>query len=132
MLKNIINKIGFNSNNQFIGFLSVVPSGQIIYSAFEAFTGTFYNLLLEVLNMGILFTLIGSAIFFYVPAGWVNNRFSVGSILISSLLVHFISMMVIIVLQPTFNVLAIIAGIWDLTDAVFWPSVVSGVFFMLT
>lgn len=95
MLKNIINKIGFNPNNQFIGFLSVVLSGQIIYSAFGAFKGTFYNLLLEVLN--------------------IDNT----------------QMMVIIVLQPTFTVLAIIAGIWDLTDAVFWPSVVSGAFFML-
>ncbi len=75
-------------------FFSVVMSGQIIYSAFEAFKGTFYNLLLEVLKidntqMGILFTLIGSAMFFYIPAGWVNNRFSVKSILITSLLIRF-------------------------------------------
>ena len=76
---NVFEKIGFTSRNQLFGFFSVVMSGQIIYSAFEAFKGTFYNLLLDVLQidntqMGILFTLIGSAMFFYIPAGWVNNR----------------------------------------------------------
>lgn len=129
---NLLAKVGFNTNKQFYGFLSVVMSGQIIYSAFEAFKGTFYNLLLEVLKidntqMGILFTLIGSAMFFYIPAGWVNNRFSVKSILITSLLIRFISMMAIITLQPDFTVLIVIAAIWGLVDAIFWPAVVNGV-----
>ncbi|MBV7299704.1 MFS transporter [Enterovibrio paralichthyis] len=134
-MKKLISKIGFDSNKQFYGFMSVVFSGQIIYSAFEAFKGTFYNLLINVLNidntqMGILFTLIGSAMFFYIPAGWVNNRFSVRSILMTSLMVRFISMMYIIIFQPDFAVLAVIAGIWGMTDAVFWPSVVNGVSLM--
>lgn len=128
-------KIGFTSRNQIFGFFSVVMSGQIIYSAFEAFKGTFYNLLLEVLQidntqMGVLFTLIGSAMFFYIPAGWVNNRFSVRSILMSSMLVRFLSMMVIIFLKPDFNVLVIIAGLWGIVDAIFWPAVVNGVALM--
>lgn len=131
-MNKLIGKIGFDSNKKFYGFLSVVMSGQIIYSAFEAFKGTFYNLLLDVLSidntqMGILFTLIGSAMFFYIPAGWVNNRFSVKSILMTSLVVRLISMMYIILFQPEFTVLAVIAGIWGLTDAVFWPAVVNGV-----
>lgn len=131
-MQKLISKIGFGSGNQFLGFLSVVLSGQIIYSAFEAFKGTFYNLLLEVLSidntqMGVLFTLIGSAMFFYVPAGWVNNRFSVRSILVTSLMVRFVSMMFIITFQPEFTALAVIAGIWGITDAVFWPAVVNGV-----
>ncbi|OED43578.1 transporter [Endozoicomonas sp. (ex Bugula neritina AB1)] len=134
-MKKLIEKIGFSNNNQFLGFMSVVLSGQIIYSAFEAFKGTFYNLLLEVLSidntqMGILFTLIGSAMFFYIPAGWVNNRFSVRSILVSSLMVRFVSMMAIIMFEPGFTALAVIAGIWGITDAIFWPAVVNGVSLM--
>ncbi|WP_019612765.1 MFS transporter [Psychromonas ossibalaenae] len=128
----LLKKIGFSSKKQCYGFFSVVMSGQIIYSAFEAFKGTFYNLLLEVLSidntqMGILFTLIGSAMFFYIPAGWVNNRFSVKSILMTGLFVRFISMMFIIIFAPGFMVLAVIAGLWGLVDAIFWPAVVNGV-----
>ncbi len=39
---NIFEKIGFTSVNQLFGFFSVVMSGQIIYSAFEVFKGTYY------------------------------------------------------------------------------------------
>ena len=131
----IFEKIGFSSRKQVIGFFSVVMSGQIIYSAFEAFKGTFYNLLLEVLQidntqMGVLFTLIGSAMFFYIPAGWVNNRFSVRSILMTSLMVRFASMMTIILFKPDFNFLIVIAAIWGIVDAIFWPAVVNGVTLM--
>ncbi|HDO1331817.1 TPA: MFS transporter [Aeromonas veronii] len=131
----LMNKVGFDTKNQFYGFLSVVFSGQIIYSAFEAFKGTFYNLLLEVLQVdntqiGLLFTLIGSAMFFYIPAGWVNNRFSVKKILMCSLVVRLLSMMYIVCFQPAFSFLAIIAAIWGVTDAIFWPAVVNGVTIM--
>lgn len=132
---NVFEKIGFTSRNQLFGFLSVVMSGQIIYSAFEAFKGTFYNLLLEILSidntqMGILFTLIGSAMFFYIPAGWVNNRYSVRSILMTSLMVRFLSMMTIIVFTPSFSILIVIAALWGVIDAIFWPAVVNGVTLM--
>jgi MFS family permease len=131
----LLEKIGFDTNKKFYGFLSVVMSGQIMYSAFEAFKGTFYNLLLEVLNisnteMGILFTLIGSAMFFYIPAGWVNNRYSIRSILMTSLSIRFASLMAIILLKPGFTYLAVIAGLWGLIDAIFWPAVVNGVALM--
>lgn len=132
---NLMNKAGFSNKNQFWGFLAVVLSGQIIYSCFEAFKGTFYNVLLEVLGitnteMGILFSLIGIAVFFYVPGGWINNRFSVKSILITSLFTRMLSVFIIIFFNPSFKVLSVIATIWGLTDAVFWPSVLNGVTLM--
>ncbi len=80
--------------------------------------------------MGILFTLIGSAMFFYIPARRVNNRCSVKSILITSLSIRFLSMMAIIFLQPSFSVLLVIAGIWGLVDAAFWSAVVNDVILM--
>lgn len=131
----LINKAGFSNNNQFYGFLAVVLSGQLIYSCFEAFKGTFYNVLLQVLGitntqMGMLFSLIGIAVFFYVPGGWVNNRFSVRSILITSLISRMLSVFVIVFFNPSFSVLSAIATIWGLTDAVFWPAVLNGVTMM--
>ncbi|HGB6406426.1 TPA: MFS transporter, partial [Salmonella enterica subsp. enterica serovar Oranienburg] len=130
-----LQKIGFKSKKQIIGFLSIIMSGQIIYSAFEAFKGTFYNVMLQSLNinntqMGVIFTLIGSAMFFYIPAGWVNNRYSVKSILMSSLLIRFITMIYIIIASPDFVILSVIAAIWGITDAIFWPAVVNGVTLM--
>ncbi|AGH82405.1 MFS transporter [Psychromonas sp. CNPT3] len=131
----ILEKIGFTSNKKFYGFLSIVMSGQIMYSAFEAFKGTFYNLLLEVLSItnteiGVLFTLIGSAMFFYIPAGWVNNRFPVKNILMISLFVRFLSLMSIIIFAPGFSYLVVIAGLWGVIDAIFWPAVLNGVTLM--
>lgn len=125
-------KLGFENKKQVYSFLSVVMSGQIIYSAFEAFKGTFYNLLMETLGvtntqMGILFSLIGISMFFYIPGGWVNNRFSVRKILLVSLAVRFLTTLVILFFSPTIKVLYVITAIWGLTDAVFWPAVVNGV-----
>ncbi|MCD2255608.1 MFS transporter [Agrilactobacillus fermenti] len=127
-----LNKFGFNSNNQLWGFLSVVMAGQIIYSAFEAFKGTFYDLLLKVLGvsnaqLGVIFSLIGISVFFYIPGGWINNRFSVKSILITGLLIRMLTVFIIVFLQPSFTLLRIIAIIWGLTDAFFWPAVLNGV-----
>jgi len=128
----LMEKIGFKEKKQMWAFLTVVMSGQIIYSAFEAFKGTFLLMLTNVLGitnaeMGILFSLIGIAMFFYVPGGWFNNRFMIRDILMTSLAVRFITLMVIIFFAPSFKILAIIATIWGLTDAVFWPAVVNGV-----
>lgn len=125
-------KIGFSTARQFSGFLSVVVSGQIIYSAFEAFKGTFYELLLQVLNvnnaqLGVLFSLIGTSIFFYIPGGWINNRFSVRSIIVVSLIIRFATVLVMVFANPSFNVLKIIAFIWGVVEAVFWPAVLNGV-----
>ncbi|EHJ07101.1 MFS transporter [Staphylococcus simiae] len=133
-MKKILDRLGFDNKHNFIGFLTVITAGQLIYSSFEAFKGTFYNLLLEVLNvsnaeLGTLFSLIGIAVFFYIPGGWINNRFSIKSILIFGLVVRFITMSVIIFFTPNFTVLKCIAIIWGLIDAVFWPAVLNGIIF---
>ncbi len=65
-------------------------SGQIIYSAFEAFKGSLMIPLQQMLGItqtqfGILMSYIGIAMFLYVPAGWINNRFKVRTIILWSL-----------------------------------------------
>lgn len=133
-MQKILDKLNFKDRKTLIGFLSVVTAGQLIYSSFEAFKGTFYNLLLEVLNvsnaeLGAIFGLIGISIFFYIPGGWINNRFSIKSILIVGLLIRFLTISVIIFFSPTFQVLKIIAIIWGIVDSFFWPAVLNGVIF---
>lgn len=125
-------KLGFKDNGQLKGFLSVVLAGQLIYSSFEAFKGTFYDLLLKVLHvsnaqLGIIFSLIGISVFFYIPGGWINNRFSVKSILVTGLLIRMVSVFFIVFSTPSFGVLQVIATVWGLTDAFFWPAVLNGV-----
>lgn len=129
---NIKEKLGFKDNDQLKGFLSVVLAGQLIYSSFEAFKGTFYDLLLKVLNvsnaqLGVIFSLIGISVFFYIPGGWINNRFSVKSILVTGLLIRMLSVFIIVFTTPSFAMLQVIATIWGLTDAFFWPAVLNGV-----
>lgn len=131
-LRAFAEKNGFHSKNQIIGFLTVVLSGQLIYSSFEAFKGAFYDLLLKVLGLnnaqlGVIFSLIGISIFFYLPGGWLNNRFSVKSLLIAGIAVRFVGVMVIIFMKPSFNILRIIAISWGLVDSFFWPAVLHGV-----
>lgn len=133
-MQKILDKLNFKDHKTLIGFLSVVTAGQLIYSSFEAFKGTFYNLLLDVLNvsnaeLGAIFGLIGISIFFYIPGGWINNRFSIKSILIVGLLIRFLTISVIIFFSPTFQVLKIIAIIWGIVDSFFWPAVLNGVIF---
>ncbi|GGI42625.1 MFS transporter [Mammaliicoccus stepanovicii] len=133
-MNKMIDKLGLENKQALIGFLSVITAGQLIYSGFEAFKGTFYNLLLEVLNvsnaeLGAIFGLIGISVFFYIPGGWINNRFSIRSILIFGLAVRFITMCIIVFFTPSFAVLKVIAVIWGLIDAFFWPAVLNGVIF---
>ncbi|MCI1290584.1 MAG: hypothetical protein LKG31_03265 [Lactobacillus sp.] len=49
--KGLVKKLGFKSRNQFTGFMSVVLTGQLIYSCFEALKGVFYNMLLKMLHL---------------------------------------------------------------------------------
>nr|WP_250544640.1 MFS transporter [Canibacter zhuwentaonis] len=135
-VQKIINKLGLENRKALVGFLSVITAGQLIYSSFEAFKGTFYNLLLDVLQvnneeLGIIFSLIGISIFLYIPAGWVNNRFSIRSILITGLIIRFATMSIIIFFTPPFDVLKIIAFTWGVVDAVFWPAVLNGIVFFI-
>lgn len=113
-------------------FLTVVMSGQIIYSAFEAFKGSLMLPLQEMLGItqtqyGILMGYIGIAMFFYVPAGWINNRFKVRTILFWSLGFRLVTYLVVFLFSPSFAILTVVAISWGILDAIFWPAVVNGV-----
>ncbi|MCW0998263.1 hypothetical protein OJ929_10215, partial [Streptococcus anginosus] len=62
-------------------------AGQLVYSTFEAFKGSLMLPLTHALGIGVddfgvLMGWLGIALFLYVPGGWVNNRFTIRSILI--------------------------------------------------
>lgn len=129
---------GFDSHQQLTAFLTVVFSGQIIYSAFESLKIPFYGRLVEYYGLtdtqfGLMFMALGVAVFFYIPGGWVNNRFNARSVLIVGLLYRCFSALVMILgtphLSPSwkFPVMFTIALTWGVWDAVFWPAVVKGV-----
>lgn len=130
--KGLVKKLGFKSRNQFTGFMSVVLTGQLIYSCFEALKGVFYNMLLKMLHLnnaqlGVIFSLIGIAIFFSIPGGWVNNRFSVKSILITSMMIRMITVFIMLLCNPSYTVMKVIACIWGIVEGIFWPSCLNGV-----
>lgn len=130
--KSLLDKLGFHNRRQLTGFLSIVFTDQVIYDAFDAFKGPFYNVLLKMLHLnntqlGLIFSLIGISVFFYIPGGWINNRFSVKSILITSMMIRMFTTFIVIFFNPNFTVLEVIATIWGITDAVFWPAVLNGV-----
>lgn len=113
-------------------FLTVVMSGQIIYASFEAFKGSLMLPLQEMLSItatqyGILMGYIGIAMFLYVPAGWIHNRFKVRSIIFWSLGWRLVTYMVLFLMTPSFMVMSIIAISWGILDAIVWPAVVNGV-----
>lgn len=127
-----LSKQGFNSRQQIMAFLTVVFSGQIIYSSFESFKIPFYQQLVNYYGLtdtqfGLLFTMLGIAVFFYIPAGWVNNRFHVRQVLISSLSYRLVTALILILLRPNFTVMLVITFTWGVVDAIFWPAVVKGV-----
>lgn len=118
------------------GFLTVVLAGQITYSAFEAFKGSLILPLTEVLGIGVddfgvLMGFLGIAMFFYVPAGWVNNRFTIRSILVAWSAWR-LGTFLILYLWPglPFKGMIVIAISWGIWDAIGWPAVVNGVSFM--
>ncbi|MCH3990973.1 MAG: hypothetical protein LKF01_02025 [Lactobacillus sp.] len=111
--KGLLAKLGFHDHKQLAGFLSIVFTGQVIYDAFDAFKGPFYNVLLKMLHLtntqlGVVFSLIGISVFFYIPGGWINNRFSVKSILITAMMIRMFTTFVVIFFNPSFTVLEVI------------------------
>lgn len=129
---------GFETRQQLSAFLTVVFSGQIIYSAFESFKIPFYERIVQYYGLtdtqfGLLFTALGVAVFFYIPGGWINNRFNTRSVLIVGLIYRCITALTMILMAPTlqpdakFIVMFVIALTWGMWDAVFWPAVVKGV-----
>ncbi|SDU77842.1 MFS transporter [Arcanobacterium phocae] len=123
---------GFHSKEQVAAFLTVVFSGQIIYSAFESFKIPFYERLVEFYGLtdtqfGLLFTMLGVAVFFYIPAGWVNNRFNARTVLMWGLAYRCVTALIMIILRPAFSFMLVITFTWGVIDAIFWPAVVKGV-----
>lgn len=113
-------------------FLTVVMSGQIIYSAFEAFKGSLMLPLQDMLGItqtqfGVLMGYIGIAMFLYVPAGWINNRFKVRTIIFWSLAWRLVTYLILFLFLPSFAVMSVIAISWGVLDAIVWPAVVNGV-----
>ncbi|QPK81944.1 MFS transporter [Schaalia sp. ZJ405] len=129
---NFLQRNGFESKQQIAAFFSVVFSGQLIYSAFESFKMPFYERLVQYYGLtdtqfGLLFTALGVAVLFYVPAGWVNNRFNTRTVLIGGLIYRCITSLILILCVPPFPVMFAIALTWGVLDAIFWPAVVKGV-----
>lgn len=113
-------------------FVAVVMSGQIIYSAFEAFKGSLMLPLQQMLGItgtqfGILMGYIGIATFLYVPAGWINNRFKVRTIIFWSLGWRLVTYLILFIFTPSFAIMSVIAISWGILDAIVWPAVVNGV-----
>lgn len=128
----VLARNGFKTKEQIVAFLTVVFSGEIIYSCFESFKIPFYNKLLAYYNLtntqfGMLFMMLGVAVFFYVPGGWINNRFPTRTVLITSLLYRFVSALFMILCKPSFPIMLAVTFSWGVTDAIFWPAVVKGV-----
>ncbi|MDR6939178.1 MFS transporter [Arcanobacterium hippocoleae] len=117
-------------------FLTVVLTGQLVYVSFEAFKGALILPLTESLGIGIdqfgiLMGWIGIAMFFYVPAGWVNNRFTIRSILIAFAGWRLVTFLILFLIPNLpFNVMVAIAISWGIWDAIGWPAVVNGVVFV--
>lgn len=118
------------------GFLTVVMAGQLTYASFEAFKGSLILPLCETLGItigefGILMSWLGIAMFLYVPAGWINNRFTIRSILISWAAWRLVTFLILFLIPGlSFKVMVAIAISWGIWDAIGWPAVVNGVSFM--
>ena len=113
-------------------FLTVVSSGEVVYGAFEGLKGSLLIPLQQMLHIsssqfGLLMSYIGMAVFFYVPAGWINNRFKVRTILFWCLAWRLGTYLVLFITIPPFAVMSVIAISWGVLDAIMWPAVVNGV-----
>ena len=122
----------FMSRSRFIPFLVVAMSGQVLYSSFEAFKSSLMIPLQETLGItqtqfGQLMTYLGLAMFLYVPAGWVNNRVRVRTIILCGMVWRLITYLVLFVIIPPFAVMSAIAISWAVVDAIIWPAVANGV-----
>ncbi|MCI1973625.1 MAG: MFS transporter, partial [Lactobacillus sp.] len=129
-------KLGFKKGT-FSGFLAVVLSGQLFYSCLQALRGPFYTQLLQMLHVnntqfGLMFTITSISSFLTLPGGWIMNRFSVKSILITCLSVRCITILAMIYGNLSVTGLYILAAIWSLIQAVFFPTVLNGVALLST
>ncbi|OKL48186.1 hypothetical protein BSR28_00265 [Boudabousia liubingyangii] len=128
----IAKRNGFTSKQQISAFLTVVFSGQVIYSAFESLKIPFYERLVTYYGLtdtqfGMLFMMLGVAVFFYIPGGWINNRFNTRTILIWGLIYRLVTALFMILVRPHFYVMMAITFTWGVLDAIYWPAVIKGV-----
>ena len=117
-------------------FLSVVFAGQLAYASFEAFKGSLMLPLTQALGISLgefsyMMSMLGIATYLYIPGGWVNNRFSIRSILTTWLSWRMITGLIIfLVPNLPFKALVVIAISWGVWDAIGWPAVTNGVTFI--
>ncbi|MDO5671451.1 MAG: MFS transporter [Actinomycetaceae bacterium] len=127
-----LSKIGFHSCKQVSAFLAVVFSGQIVYAAFESLKIPFYEPVRQLLGLsheqfGTMFTMLGVALFFYIPGGWVNNVLNVRTVLFWGLAWRAATGLILVIFLPPYPVLLALALSWGILDGMFWPAVVKGV-----
>ena len=117
-------------------FLSIVLSGQLVYAAFEALKGSLMLQISDVLGIGIdgfgaMMSVIGLAMYMYIPAGWINNRFTIRSILATWCAWRLVTLMVLYLVPGLpFTMMLAIAFSWAVWDAIGWPAVVNGLTFI--
>ena len=122
----------FMRRGRIIPFLVVALSGQVLYSSFESFKSSLMIPLQETLGItqsqfGQLMTYLGLAMFLYVPAGWVNNRVRVRTIILCGMAWRLVTYLILFVIIPPFVVMSAIAISWAVVDAIIWPAVANGV-----
>lgn len=132
LAKGLAGKLGFYSGRTFGGFIAVVLSGQLFYTCLQALRGPFYNQLLQMLHVnntqfGMLFTITSISSFLTIPGGWVMNRYSVKSILITCLSIRFLTILLMVYGHLNVTGLYVLAAFWALIQSVFFPSVLNGV-----
>lgn len=129
--KGLAGKLGFSKKN-FRSLLAVVLSGQLFYSTLEAMRGSFYPQLVQMLHVtntqfGLLFTITAISSLLALPGGWIMNRYSTRSILVVCLLIRCATIAAIIYGHLSVVGLDIVACIWALIEAVYWPAILNGV-----
>lgn len=136
MNKDISKRPSFLRAGRIGSFLSIVFAGQLAYASFEAFKGSLMLPLTQALGISLqdfsyMMSMLGIATYLYLPGGWVNNRFSIRSILITWLSWRMITgLLIFIIPNLSFTILVIIAISWGIWDAIGWPAVTNGVSFV--
>lgn len=136
MLKNPQKRPAFLRPGRIGSFLSIVFAGQLAYASFEAFKGSLMLPLTQALGINLqefsyMMSMLGIATYLYIPGGWVNNRFSIRSILTTWLLWRMATgLFIFLVPNISFSILVGIAISWGVWDAIGWPAVTNGVNFV--
>ena len=136
MLKNSEKRPAFLRPGRIGSFLSIAPAGQLAYASFEAFKGSLMLPLTQALGINLqefsyMMSMLGIATYLYIPGGWVNNRFSIRSILVTWLFWRMATgLFIFLVPNVSFSILVAIAISWGVWDAIGWPAVTNGVNFV--